>query len=200
MSASSTGDGQRTPHPADRELVAAVLRGQSAAVREFMDRMHCVPRMLTNRNVRRGRPFSDDELEDVIQETLISIWKKLDRYDGRAALETWTFRFCFLEFLRRLRDKERRPPVLEQPLERVSAEADSEPPITDLDLERVMGALDELDAGLATLLRLKHFENLTFEAIGARLGEPTNTIKTRYYRGLRKLRLRLGKPMGRQIV
>ena len=38
------------------------------------------------------------------------------------------------------------------------------------------------------MIRLKHFQELTFEEISSRLSIPANTAKTKYYRGLEKLR------------
>jgi NAD(P)-dependent dehydrogenase (short-subunit alcohol dehydrogenase family) len=44
----------------------------------------------------------------------------------------------------------------------------------------------------ADVIRMKHFEDLTFEEIGTRLGNSINTVKTRYYRGISRLLDRLG--------
>jgi len=46
-------------------------------------------------------------------------------------------------------------------------------------------------------VRLKKLEDLTFEAIGELRSISANTAKTRYYRGILKLRERLGSPAGR---
>ena len=40
--------------------------------------------------------------------------------------------------------------------------------------------------------KLKHLEGLTFVEVGERLAMSTNTAKTHYYRGLRRLRAMLG--------
>jgi DNA-directed RNA polymerase specialized sigma24 family protein len=38
------------------------------------------------------------------------------------------------------------------------------------------------------VIRAKHFDGLTFDEIGARLGIPSNTAKTHYYRGIERMR------------
>jgi RNA polymerase sigma factor (sigma-70 family) len=48
-------------------------------------------------------------------------------------------------------------------------------------------ALARLDPLEADVIRMKHFEDLTFETIGARRAISVNTVKTRYYRGIRHL-------------
>ena len=59
------------------------------------------------------------------------------------------------------------------------------------------GALERLGGVEAETIRIKHFEGLTFEAVGVRLGIPTNTAKTRYYRGMLRLEKLLRSAMGR---
>ena len=59
-------------------------------------------------------------------------------------------------------------------------------------MERLLEGLGELPPELGLVLQLKHIEGLTFDQIGERLAISPNTAKTRYYRGLDKLRGRLG--------
>ena len=176
----------------DLVLVRGALAGRRDAVRAFLARMQCVPRMIGAQNEKLGRPLSEDELEDVVQETLVAIWKKLAVFDDRNALETWIYPFCFFEFMRRLRTKRTLPRLFAD-----VAEATHDPVAPEefslLEFEHVLTALESLEPELAQVLRLKHFEDLTFEEIGRRLGLSPNTAKTRHYRGLAKLRQLLGK-------
>ena len=48
--------------------------------------------------------------------------------------------------------------------------------------------LSMLSPGESEVIRLKHFAQMTFEEIAERLGISANTAKTRYYRGLERLR------------
>lgn len=175
----------------DGELVRRALLGEADAVECFITRMRCVARILGASNARAGRPFDLQELEDLIQETLTAVWRKLPRYDASAALETWVHRFCQLEFLRKLRTKSRGRLILEETLEGSPYEPEAPPVRSVLDDQRLLEGLERLDDEVASVLRLKHYEDLTFEDIGARLGTSPNTAKTRYYRGLRKLRAEL---------
>ena len=65
---------------------------------------------------------------------------------------------------------------------------------------------DALDRALALLgppeeavVRLKHYDDLSFVEIGRLLEIPVNTVKSRYYRGLRWLRARLA-PSSEEVV
>ena len=123
----------------------------------------------------------------MVQETLCSLWRRLDSFEGLSSLETWAYRFCHLELLNRLRHRKRRPPELEP---REDHPVDPGPP-TAFEYEHVYEALDEIGAA-ARILRLKHFDHLTFEEIGRFLDLSTNTAKTQYYRSLNRLRTILG--------
>jgi DNA-directed RNA polymerase specialized sigma24 family protein len=62
-----------------------------------------------------------------------------------------------------------------------------------LDFEHVYRGLAQIDPVQECVIRLKHFEHLTFEEIATRLGGNSNTAKTHYYRGLVRLRELLGR-------
>lgn len=180
-------------HEEDGELVRRACAGDAGARAQFAARMRCVARILCARNARAGGPLGPEELEDLGQDTLAAIWHKLPTYDGSARLETWVYRFCELEFLRKLRSKGRGRLVLEPSLEGTQNEPLAPAERSELDDQELLQGLDALEEEVGSVLRLKHYEDLTFEAIGTRLGVSVNTAKTRYYRGLQKLRSTLVK-------
>jgi RNA polymerase sigma-70 factor (ECF subfamily) len=182
---------------ADLELVRRVLSGGSGgaqALESFIERMRCVPRMLAAKNARLGHLLGAEELEDLAQDTLVSIWRRLDSFAGLATLETWAYTFCQLELANRLRARERRQRGVGGARE-LGHEAwvDGGEPRHDVlrtafDYEHLHLAIERVGADDADVLRLKHFEELTFDEIGARLAISPNTAKTRYYRGIDRLR------------
>lgn len=173
-------------HQLDLELVQALRRGQPAAIEGFVRRMRCVPLSLAAQNARLGKPLNAQDIEDVSQEVLVLIWSKLDTFAGLSTLETWVYRFTSFELMNALRRKRTRQRV---------GELESEPAVTPRDdsrtrlmeYEHLHRALERLDPKEADVIRLKHFQELTFEEIGERLSMPTNTAKTKYYRGLERL-------------
>ncbi len=178
-------------HRADLALVEAVLAGDSAALDALIKRLECVPRILHTLNERAGRVLTPADLADLSQDVLVLIWEKLKTFEGRATLETWTYRFCWLEsrncFRRVYRGREIGPGA--------SALIFEELPAAEVSLaiehEAIEIGLSELGPPGSEVIRLKHFEERTFPEIGSLLGIPTNTAKTHYYRGLEWLRQRL---------
>lgn len=187
------GSAQADPHRAselvghgpDVELARRVLADEEGAFQRFVERMRVLPRILDVLNARLGRPLNDHDLADLAQDTLILVWRKLSTFAGGSTLETWVFGVARLELMNFVRKTRRRA---------TSAEPfDADCMLAPLHEHESLdyGILHEALAGLepleADVIRLKHFDDLTFEAIGARCRIPVNTAKTRYYRGIRHL-------------
>jgi RNA polymerase sigma-70 factor, ECF subfamily len=178
----ASADGTGPSGLQDLALVAAARLGDGAAVATLLERMQCVPRFVRAIASRLGRTLSREEQEDLTQDVLAVVWRKLAEFRGEAALATWMFRICDLTARNAFRRADRRrAPSLEEVADPRSRNR------TDDD-EAMLAALDRLPPDEAAILRLKHFDGLTFDAIGTNLGLSSNTVKTRYYRGLSTLR------------
>jgi RNA polymerase sigma factor (sigma-70 family) len=166
----------------DARLVRSALAGDRAAGEQLAERLMCVPRVLSSINARRGGRLSSHDLEDLIGDCLLRIWRKLGSYHGEATLEGWLYRFCFLEFMNKVRLLSRRPEIAKPEL----AQHESPQELLDRDLERedLERTLLRLGPPDADVVRLKHYEDLTFEGIARALGITTKMAKTRYYRGI----------------
>ncbi|MED6336087.1 MAG: sigma-70 family RNA polymerase sigma factor [Planctomycetota bacterium] len=167
----------------DLELARRVVEGHPDAQRVFAERMRCVPRMIACRNRRLGRPLRPEELEDLTQETLLRIWRKLGAFEGRATLETWVHRFCYLEFSNHLRKHGRQMPQASfEEEDAVAAPADPD------ESAQVAHYLRHLPERESQVLHLRFAESLEFPEIATELGVSVSTVKTHCYRGLTKLR------------
>lgn len=175
----------------DRALVEASLDGDSAALSELAARLECVPRILAILNRRMGNALSSHDLADLAQDVLVVIWSKLATFEGRAKLETWSSRFCFREYMNQLRRKGRMM-VSGQRLDGLIESVAAPEPVSADRVERKVArmhrGLNRLGPPEASVIRLKHFESLTFREIGGVLEISPNTAKTYYYRGIAWLR------------
>lgn len=167
---------------ADLQLIRDALNRSAPHVDELLHRLRLVPRILRAQNARLGSPLNEHALDDLAQDVFVVIWRKLDRYDGRRPFEAWAYRICLYELMNGVRRQGRR------------TMAEVHPDVPDRQGEVSHGAYEEVHRGLETLpepelavVQLKHFEELTFEEVGQRLGISSNTAKTRYYRGMSRL-------------
>lgn len=162
--------------------------GEPEAVEEFLRRARVVRCFLRAKNKQLGGILGPHDLEDAIQETLIALWRKLDRFEGRGSFEAWMYRFSYLELLTRIRKVKQALPSLGD----IEVEGPTPTETESLAHESLYRTIDALGFPSADVIRLKHLEDLSFDEIGERLDISPNTAKTRYYRGLRMLRQMLG--------
>ena len=177
-----------SPTHDDLELARRVLANERGALEVVVERMRCVGSILMVRNARLGRPLDSSALDDLVQDTLVVIWRRLHSFEGRGPLEAWVYRICSFELLSALRDLRRVP--------RNETDSGAElvllPAVPPLDEEDEHPRKDRLLRHLATreaqVVELKHYEDMTFEQISELLEVSESTVKTHYYRGLEKLR------------
>ena len=169
-------------HPSDLDLVQRLRRGESRARSEFVRRMAVVPAFLRTQTRRVGLILREEQVEELSQNVYLALWKKLAAFDGSSSIETWACGFGVFE-LRKWRDRTYRR-------EREVAEVESsEEPAVPNDLgELVERSLDRLPISEEQILRLKHYEELSFTEIGDRLQMPSSSAKSLYYRALERIR------------
>jgi RNA polymerase sigma factor (sigma-70 family) len=171
----------------DLAIVRRALAGDDDARRQLLDRLVALPAMVRGKHARMGAQLGSHEVEDVTQSVLLSLWAKLARFDGRAPLLHWAYGFCVLGLRKAMEHRQRnREHAVGEALE--SQDHGTPPPI---DAEALHAEVRALEPSERQVVELKHFEALTFEEIGARLGMITSTAKTKYYRALARLRDRL---------
>jgi len=142
---------------------------------------------------------TEDDARDLCQEALLKAYRALGGFKREARFSSWLYQIalnlCRDRMRRRkgrtmvslealepdalsVRTRERRP----GPLELVEADALS---------RAVADAVSELSEEQREVIVLKEYQDLTFLEIAEILDVPLSTVKTRLYRGLGQLRLRL---------
>ncbi len=127
---------------------------------------------------------------DIVQESIFKALQSIDRLDEIEYLKTWFYRILVntsIDFIR----KHRRITVMDDDV-LDGYLPQTEDVQTDMDL---LDALDSLTAYEKSLIILRFFEDLKIDEVAAVLDENVNTVKTRLYRTLKKLRIEIGEGM-----
>jgi RNA polymerase sigma-70 factor (ECF subfamily) len=165
----------------DDELIAALAAGDEDALRELFTR-HAA--WLAAR-LRAALPPPD--VEDVLQETFLAVWKGAAGYRPQGTPRAWMWVIARNQAALLLR---RRGPVT-APLGETADTAQ-----TTLDpAEAVMVRADitaALDGPEGEVLRLMYVEDRPVAEVAALLGVPAGTVKSRAHRARRVLRGALG--------
>jgi RNA polymerase sigma factor (sigma-70 family) len=191
---------EHNPWRDDLRLARSVLAGDLQALEQFIQRMSCVPGILSHLNADHHGVLSDDDLADLGQEVLVAVWKRLPSYLGQGALESWVYPFCTQMYLNGVRSRRRKP--LHSDVEHAGLLTTPEDrPIELLAAsELVHRHLERLEAVQRSVIRARHFEALSFEEIAQRLGIPLSTAKSHYKRGIELLRGFLAPHLGQDFA
>jgi RNA polymerase sigma factor (sigma-70 family) len=168
------------------EMIDAIAREQSRSA--FIGLFeHFAPR-LKSYVMRLGA--DDRAAEEVVQETMLMVWRKAASFDPRrAAASTWVFTIARNKRVDRIR-REYRPEL--DPNDPALVGAAPEP--ADLPLQRrehgdrLRAAISTLPEEQASLVRLAFFDDMSHREIAARRSLPLGTVKSRIRLALGRLR------------
>jgi RNA polymerase sigma-70 factor (ECF subfamily) len=176
----------------DEELVEACQAGEASAfdvlVARWEDRI-------------RGAAYrilgSEDEARDVAQEAFLRAYRGLSGFKQEARFSSWLYQIATNLCRDRLRRRKTRPQVSLEALEATGPVIMETGPgaherLIERDVaEAVRRAIHALPEEQREVVILKEYQELTFLEIAQALDVPVSTVKTRLYRGLVQLRLRL---------
>jgi RNA polymerase sigma-70 factor (ECF subfamily) len=187
----------------DRRLVAGLQAGDQAAVRELAVRYGPRIQQLAMRHMKNR-----EDAEEVTQDVLLKVHRKIHSFRGDAALSSWIYRITFNTAMSRLRQN-RAARAAAQERDRVEALLETgeqartlaEPadwswmPDEHVMRAQLREALAAAVAELPEIYRapvvLRDIEGLTTEEASSRLKVKDQTLKSRLHRGRLMLREKL---------
>ncbi len=127
---------------------------------------------------------NDADAGDIVQNGAYRAIRNSSKLKQSEYAATWVYRIMLNEVFRYLRGRENTFISLDE----MTVEQGAEDVYQDIDLQR---ALDKLPAKDKAVVTLRFFEDQKLEDIAAILDENVNTVKSRLYRSMKKLRLQL---------
>jgi RNA polymerase sigma-70 factor (ECF subfamily) len=180
----------------DHSLVQACRAGQTEAfgtlVGRYQDRLYPTVLRLIG---------SAEDAEDVLQDTFVRAYEKLDQFQGDSSFYTWIYRIAVnlaLSGYRRRRVRSLLRPKFDQrtsgredPPDQ-SRDADPTMPLERAEREKIVeAALNKLGPEHRAVVVLKDFDGHRYEEISAILNVPVGTVRSRLHRARCELRERL---------
>ena len=167
------------------ELMRQALAGDKLAYSELLQE--------TSRFLRpflAKRLNYTSEVDDLLQEVLLSIHKARHTYDGNRPYKPWAFaiaQFRLLDHLRAHYADHLRHAVEISEVENILPENVTEPALS---YESISGAVQTLPEKQATILQMMHEEGYTAKEVAAKIGMKESAVKVaahRAYKALRKI-------------
>ncbi|MGB1584057.1 MAG: RNA polymerase sigma factor [Solirubrobacterales bacterium] len=174
---------------ADEDLMALAQRDDLEAFELLYERHKRVAYSLARRIVGSG-----GNADDVVQETFISVWRSIERYDPkRASVRTWLMRIVHRRAIDNLRSQtvhsKRRADGEDLLDDVVSGEPAPDTQALQQELsDNVREVLVDLPGEQRTVIELAYFNGFTHSEIAEMLNEPIGTVKGRMRLGLEKMR------------
>ncbi len=145
-------------------------------------------------NLAYFKLWNQADAEDVAQETFIRSFEAIGSLrDGKkyfGFIKTIAINCCNDLITHRIREGDPLPEYETNETQPINVSNPGSPEeITEKKeiITQVRKVLDSLDEDEKEIVILKHYQGLTFQQVGARLGIPENTAKTTFYRTLEKL-------------
>ena len=127
---------------------------------------------------------NENDALDIVQESAYKAIKNSHSLKNPQYVGTWLYRIVINESSSFLRKHK------QQMVELYEADGETEDQYTDFDLRQALNSLDPLDK---TVVVLRFFEGMQLNQIAEAMDENLNTVKSRLYRSLKKLKLSLAK-------
>jgi RNA polymerase sigma-70 factor (ECF subfamily) len=183
--------------PSDEELVTRARARDFGAFEKLLDRYEDKIFRLAYRFVR-----NETEAKEVLQDTFLTVWRKLDTFKGDAQFGSWLYRVATNAALMRLRAQRRHPEVSTEDLpigyldnygqlppviENWARRPDDE--LQSGELRRhIEAAVDKLPEIYRTVFLIRDVEGLSTEETAEVLQISVPTVKTRLHRARIALR------------
>lgn len=123
-----------------------------------------------------------DAALDVVQEAIVKALSKVDTVREPAYLKTWFYRILINEAMNHFRRNRNLVSLEEVMVDRAEEGRD---PGERLDL---YDAIERLSLPEQTVIKLRYFEDLKLEEIAQATGTNLNTVKSRLYKAIRRLK------------
>ncbi len=176
---------------ADSQLIARYLAKKDELALETLVRRHLSG---VYSFVRRYNA-DEDTVSDIVQESFVKAWKNLKRFDSKKNFRSWLLAIAKNTALDHLKRKAALPlsAFEDDGFDTAELAVDAAPSV----LEQLIGRQSEQELALAiaqlpaphrSVVAMHVTDGLRFREIAQALGQPLNTVKSHYRRGIVALR------------
>ena len=171
-------------HTSDEQLIRRALNGSKSAwaklVRRYESAVFHYGLRVTGQR---------DDAMDLMQDVFVSVYRNLATYRGDGKFKSWLFRIAHHRSIELFR-KKRMLHDIDAVAEPVSDEASPERMFAlGQNQRQINEVMAKLPVDQREVVTLKFFQQFTFDEIADQTGVSSNTVKSRFYSALDKLRL-----------
>jgi RNA polymerase sigma-70 factor (ECF subfamily) len=129
-----------------------------------------------------------DNVEELIQETLLVVWEKPDGFNHESKISTWVFGIAYNKALKSIAKNARRSNDVDiDELADSIGDKNANPAKSREDQDWLGAALAILPAEQRAVIELTFYHGLSYQDVAKILDCPENTVKTRMFNARKKL-------------
>jgi RNA polymerase sigma-70 factor (ECF subfamily) len=167
----------------EARLLRCVANGDVRAFEDLYRLYH--PRLTRFTSTLLRRP---DLVEEVVDDTLMAIWRKPDSYSGASKVSTWVFAIAYRKALK-ARHKADLPVESDETDQRPSGEAGPEQQLGQAQTRALLRqAMETLTPDHRAVVDLTYFQGIGYREIAQIMDCPVDTVKTRMFHARRRLK------------
>ncbi|HEY8035824.1 MAG TPA: RNA polymerase sigma factor [Methylobacter sp.] len=163
------------------DLFQRIIEGDALAFEAFYK--HYYPRLFRFILRTTRQP---ETIEELIQETLLVVWEKPERFNYESKISTWVFGIAYHKAIKSMSKTARRSADVDELNETIGDPLANLAENTETQ-DWLNCALDILSADQRAVIELTFYHGLAYQDIAKVLDCPENTVKTRMFHARKKL-------------
>ena len=135
-----------------------------------------------------------EDCDDVLQNTMIKVWRSMSDFRADSSLYTWLYRIATNEALSFLKQKKRRTFAPWEEVEnKMSETLESDPWFNGNDIQlKLQQAILKLPEKQRLVFNMKYFDGMKYEDMAEVLGTSVGALKASYHHAVKKIENMLG--------
>jgi RNA polymerase sigma-70 factor (ECF subfamily) len=182
----------------DTELVAGFKNGNEAC---FLELVELYTQKVHNLAMRITR--NEEDSEEIIQDVFVTVYKKIDKFEGKSAFSSWLYRITANAAFMKLRKRKQTPALSLEDFTPATQESwlGSTPESSDISYlstrhelrSALESAIEKLPAEYKAIFVLRDVDGLSNQEVGEVLHLTVPAVKSRLHRARLMLRRTLSK-------
>lgn len=137
----------------------------------------------------RRMVFDHEDANDVVQNTMIKVYRSIDRFEGKSQLYTWLYRIATNESITFLNQKKRKKTdSIDQEGQNIGDKLTADPYFDGNDIQRrLQKALTTLPNKQRLVFNMRYYDEMPYAEIEAVLGTSVGALKASYHHAVKKI-------------
>lgn len=171
----------------DDKLVSKAVSGDQSAFRSLTEKYETPLYFHVLKMVK-----DKEQVRDIVQEAFIKAFDNLESYNTNYAFSTWLYRITTNHAIDYLRKKKLKTTSINEPVKtkdgEMNMQLEDEQASSDQKIIRkqrsdiIHEAIEDLPEKYRVVIKLRHFEELSYDEISERLDLPLGTVKAHIFR------------------